>query len=180
MKPAKDNSSRNSSSEKAEAGKQNNSGSSAGGSSEGKKEGKRDFRGNRRWRKNRYRDRNNDRDRNRDRSEDSSRDSEGREQKKNRVLYKCEICGKEIKDISTAIAPSGFQNPVHFDCMLEKLKNENTLENTDRIVYLGSGNFGIVRQEKNKPSKEFTIIKKFEIENRDEKPDWRTGQLKVK
>ena len=180
MKPAKDNNSRNTSTEKAGAGKQDNSGPDAGGSSGGRKEGKRDFRGNRRWRKNRERYRDKDRNRNKERPEDSSREADNREQKKNKVLYKCEICGKDIKDLSSAIASADTQNPVHFDCMLEKLKAENTLENTDKIVYLGSGSFGIVRQEKNKPAKDFTIIRKFEVENRDEKPDWRTGQVKAK
>ena len=178
MKPAKDNREENNSSDKAGTREKSNSGQAAGSSSKngGKKEGKRDFRGNRRWRKGRDRNR----DRNRERKDENRSDSDSREEKKEKVLYTCEICGKDIKDISTAIASAGTQNPVHFDCMIEKLKNENPLEKTDKVVYLGSGSFGIVRQEKNKPAKEFTIIKKFEVENKDEKPDWRTGQVKVK
>ena len=181
MKPAKDNRGDNYNSEKAGSRENNNSGQAEGSRNDkpgGKKEGKRDFRGNRRWRKGK--DRYRDRDRNRERKDDNRKDSDNRDPKKEKVLYKCEICGKDIKDISTAIASVDNQNPVHFDCMLEKLKNENTLEKTDKVVYLGSGSFGIVRQEKNKPAKEFSIIKKFEVENKDEKPDWRTGQVKVK
>ena len=174
MKPAKDNSSRNNNSEKS--GNDNRSSQTgqakSGGDSNfsGKKDGKRDFRGNRRWRKNRYRDRN--------KNEESSADS-AKQLRRNKITYTCEICGSEIKDISSAIA-SGNQNPVHFDCMLEKLKKENRLENSEKIVYLGSGNFGIIKQEKNRPMKEFKIVRKIEVENRDEKPEWRIDQLKVK
>ena len=71
-------------------------------------------------------------------------------------------------------------NPVHFDCMLEKLKKENSLESSDKVVYLGAGNFGVVRIEKGKSGKDFKIVKKLEVENRDEKPEWRTSQVKAR
>ncbi len=172
MKPAKENSGRNNNSENA--GEINKNTPGPGQGSSGKKEGKREFRNSRRWRKGR------DRYRDKDRSDDKSRENSGNEVKISKAVYKCDICGKDIKEISSAIASPETQNPVHFDCIIQKLKDENTLENTDRIVYLGAGSFGIVRQEKNKPAKDFTIIKKIEFENRDEKPEWRSNQLRIR
>ena len=137
-------------------------------SSSGKKEGRKDFRSSRRWRGNR------------NRSRDRNKERENNEQDRDKPVLKCELCGKDIKEISSAIAMQGSQNPVHFDCMLEKLRKENPLQNNEKIVYLGAGNFGIVKQEKNKPAREFEIVKKIEVENRDDKPEWRSSQLKVK
>jgi hypothetical protein len=152
-------------------GNNKNNNSSSEGNNNGKKEDKRDFRGNRRWRGNRSRDR----DKNKDRDRDIEKDLDP-----NRIIYKCEICDKEIKDITSAIDMKDSHNPVHFDCMLDKIKKENSLEGTDKVVYLGAGNFGIVRIEKGKSGKDFKIMKKLEIENRDEKPEWRTLQIKAR
>ena len=187
MKPARENSSKSNNSDKTGAKRppqgqqssgQQNKGSQADGNSTGKKEGRRDSRNNRRWRKNRYRDNNRNKDRNK--QNETGKDQDNTEQKKNRVILKCDICGKDIKEISSAIGSGESNMPVHFDCMVEKLKKENPLQADERIVYLGAGNFGVVKQEKNKPPKNFTIVKKFEVENRDEKPAWRIDQDRVK
>ncbi len=169
MKPARENSSGSNNSDKAGAksrpsqGQQSsagqNNGNQSDGNSTGKKEGRRDFRGNRRWRKNRYRDNNRNKDRNK--QNDGGKDQDNTEQKKNRVILKCDICGKDIKEISSAIGSGESNMPVHFDCMVEKLKKENTLQPDERITYLGAGNFGIVKQEKSKAPKNFTIYQEI-------------------
>ncbi len=131
------------------------------GNNSTKKEGQKDFRGGNRWKNNRNRDRE-------------------KVPQNNLPVFKCELCGENIKELHSAIALQGSNNPAHFDCIIEKIKKENPVGKDEKVVYLGSGNFGIVKAEKNNIRKDFKIVKKIEMENRDEKPDWRTVQIRVK
>ncbi|OQY35016.1 MAG: hypothetical protein B6241_02525 [Spirochaetaceae bacterium 4572_59] len=87
--------------------------------------------------------------------------------------FLCSICGKNIRDLSSAITEKSTGEPAHFDCIIKNLaKNESVKEN-EKIVYLGNGKFGIINYENNQ-NKNFQIIKEIEYEEaKEEQPDWR-------
>jgi hypothetical protein len=103
----------------------------------------------------------------------------------------CPYCGEPIKDLAAAIADKDSGRAVHFECIIGRLAENETLERGDSIVYIGGGRFGIVhfntsrensgfREERRGGSgpgrtenQTFTIKKIFEWEDKDERADWR-------
>jgi hypothetical protein len=111
----------------------------------------------------------------------------------------CPYCGKPIKDIASAIADKDSGQAVHFDCIIGRLAENETLERGDSIAYIGGGRFGVVhfnasqegysqggrragesggeprpwRASAEGSGHGFTIKKIFEWENKDERADWR-------
>ena len=100
----------------------------------------------------------------------------------NKVLLKCAICSQDIQDPSSAIAlREDMGNPAHFDCVLKKIKENETLGDKQQVVYLGSGAFGIIESVSgNNQSPNFKIIKKIEFEDRENIPEWRKQMVKLK
>lgn len=73
----------------------------------------------------------------------------------------CPICGKRIDSIASAmLSPEG--KPVHFDCVLEQLKEQNPLRDNQTISYVGKGSFAIC--EKNDEGK-WSIVTRIQYEN---------------
>ncbi|MDX9802370.1 MAG: hypothetical protein RBT69_13650 [Spirochaetia bacterium] len=97
----------------------------------------------------------------------------------NKVTYTCEICTQAIQDITAAIALPVSGNPAHFDCVIKKLAETEKLEEGQQIVYLGGGNFGIVKIDPKSSKNDFKIIKKIEFEDREIIPGWRKELVKV-
>ncbi|MCL2800403.1 MAG: hypothetical protein FWD28_01410 [Treponema sp.] len=85
----------------------------------------------------------------------------------------CPWCGKEIKDITTAICDKDTGRPVHFDCVLERISGTENLETNDSICYIGGGRFGIVHYNNPPDTRDFTIKKIFEWEAKDNVNEWR-------
>ncbi|MGP1415050.1 MAG: hypothetical protein ACTTJ6_03825 [Treponema sp.] len=85
----------------------------------------------------------------------------------------CEKCGKEIKDLNTALSDKNTGNPVHFDCILEFLKNSEELKENEELIYIGNGNFAIITFENPKIRKNFKIIKSIEWEEKSENHQWK-------
>lgn len=63
----------------------------------------------------------------------------------------CSICGNTIMNIAAAFtAPDGSY--VHFDCVLDQIKQSEHLGEGETVSYIGSGNFGIIgKDEDGKP-----------------------------
>lgn len=89
----------------------------------------------------------------------------------------CPRCGEVIKDITGAIADKHTGEPVHFDCVLNHLKETENLAETEKIVYVGHGNFAVVCFENPLDTKKFKIIRLIEWEDRNARPEWRSGIL---
>lgn len=85
----------------------------------------------------------------------------------------CPICGKPIYDVSTALS-SDRENPVpaHFDCVLERVAAAESLGPGERVVYLGSGAFGVV-EFKDKSETSFVVKRRIQWEKEGDKQDWR-------
>jgi hypothetical protein len=92
----------------------------------------------------------------------------------------CPYCGKPIKDIQSALSDKSSGTPVHFDCVIAKLSETETLEQGDTISYIGGGRFGVVHFNgpggsggHESTGKNFTIKKIFEWESTEHRADWR-------
>ena len=85
----------------------------------------------------------------------------------------CAWCGKAIKDIATAISDPDSKKPVHFDCVINRIVENETLESGDMISYIGGGRFGIVHFNNPPDTRDFMIKKIFEWENKENRSEWR-------
>ncbi len=87
----------------------------------------------------------------------------------------CSICGKAVYDLSTAISASREAgDPAHFDCVLERVIASESLAGGEKLVYLGSGSFGVV-EFKDKADSAFQVKRRIQWEKEGEKKDWRRG-----
>lgn len=71
----------------------------------------------------------------------------------------CPVCGKPIRDIISAISDRATGEAVHFDCIIGKVSQGETLEKGDFVSYIGGGRFGIVHFNNPGEPKKFTIKK---------------------
>jgi len=85
----------------------------------------------------------------------------------------CAWCGKQIKDITTAISDKETGRPVHFDCVLARIAESEKLEHNDSVCYIGGGRFGIIHYTNPLDTREFVIKKIFEWEPKDIENEWR-------
>lgn len=110
------------------------------------------------------------RSRSRRRNERRNRNRQNRDSRVSVNGPDCSICNKPIRDVSAAITDQESEKAAHFDCILKKLSETEGLDNQEKIIYLGSGDFGVVKIINNK---KFEIIKKIQYENSEERIDWR-------
>ena len=86
----------------------------------------------------------------------------------------CARCGQPIKEIIGAIADKVSGEPVHFDCVLQHLQNTEHIHETEKIIYIGQGRFGVVQFENPHDLRRFTIKRIIEWEGRESRPAWRS------
>ncbi|MCL2215096.1 MAG: hypothetical protein FWC06_07810 [Treponema sp.] len=85
----------------------------------------------------------------------------------------CPWCGDPIKDIATAICDKDTGRPVHFDCVLARIAEMESLGPNEGICYIGSGRFGVVHYKNPPETKDFSIRKIYEWESKDNSSEWR-------
>jgi len=85
----------------------------------------------------------------------------------------CPWCGKQIKDITTAISDKDTGLPVHFDCVLSRIAEMEDLDANDNVCYIGGGRFGIIHYNNLPDTRDFFIKKILEWENKDINNEWR-------
>ncbi len=85
----------------------------------------------------------------------------------------CAKCGKRIDDLSSALADKMTGTPVHFDCVLEELQQRERLQENQRVTYIGQGRFAVVCFPDEHDTKNFSIVRIIEWEERDKKFEWR-------
>ncbi|MDR0690349.1 MAG: hypothetical protein LBG08_08825 [Spirochaetaceae bacterium] len=85
----------------------------------------------------------------------------------------CPCCGKPIKDIAAALTDKSTGQPAHFDCVVAKIEQHESLENGEVIAYLGGGRFGVVRFNHSQNSRNFSIKKILEWEDKENRAEWR-------
>lgn len=85
----------------------------------------------------------------------------------------CKWCGKQIKNIATAISDKETGLPVHFDCVLSRIVEMEKLESNDTVCYIGGGRFGVVHYNNPPDMRDFTIKKIYEWEIKEAQHEWR-------
>ena len=88
-------------------------------------------------------------------------------------VFTCARCGKPIKDLSAALADKEDGQPVHFDCVLDFLKQTETLHENEAISYIGQGRFAVIKYASMVTMKEFTIVRIIEWEDKNQRAEWR-------
>ena len=80
----------------------------------------------------------------------------------------CPICNEPIYIPEEAITHNATNKLAHFECILKEIKNNNEeeMEENDKIVYLGSGTFGIIQERKNSKGTKLFVRKRINYENR--------------
>lgn len=82
----------------------------------------------------------------------------------------CPICEEPIYIISEAIVHKDTGRRAHFDCVLKSIESEYELSKGERVVYLGGGSFGIIRDKESSHSKmKFFVKERIQYEVRDAK-----------
>ena len=102
-----------------------------------------------------------------------SRNKKKNYQKQPEEYPNCPICGKAVRNLNIAIEEKKSHEPAHFECIMKELSLEIKLGPQERLHYLGSGCFGIVKLEQGKGLSSFTITQRIQYEDKIKKPSWR-------
>ncbi len=89
------------------------------------------------------------------------------------TVYVCSLCGNTIKDISSALSNKTDDSPVHFDCVLKRLKEIEPLKDGEHIIYIGKGKFAVITYASPVTMKEFSIVRSIEWEEKKDRSPWR-------
>lgn len=84
----------------------------------------------------------------------------------------CAKCGQLIQDMTSAISDSEGK-PMHFDCVLDSLKEKENMLPGQQMTYIGNGRFAVVTFENPRDLKKFKIEKIIEYEDKSKPIEWR-------
>jgi len=84
----------------------------------------------------------------------------------------CSMCGKQIFDLSSALAGQSGADPVHFDCTLARMAETEQLGPNEKIAYIGRGAFAVV-EYRDRSMTAFTVKRRVQWEKEGEKYEWR-------
>lgn len=73
----------------------------------------------------------------------------------------CTICNTDIENIAEAIREPGEGGYSHFDCVIQKLTEQEKLAPQQKISYMGRGTFAVVVKEEGK----FVTVKTIQYES---------------
>ena len=85
----------------------------------------------------------------------------------------CPKCGQPITDIASAIADKATGAPLHFDGVLNQVKQSEPTGENEKVAYIGQGRFAVLQYENIRDQRHFTIKKIIEWENREQQSEWR-------
>lgn len=87
----------------------------------------------------------------------------------------CPKCKEPIQDITTAIADKETGEPMHFDCVVSFLTAAESLKQNEKIAYIGQGRFAVVYFENPNDTKNFSIVRVIEWEQKESNHEWRSS-----
>ncbi len=85
----------------------------------------------------------------------------------------CPRCGRPIEDLAAAINDRETGEPTHFDCVIERIAEGESLGEGDKVIYIGGGRFGVVHFENPNDLKRFQIRKTVQWEEKEKRSPWR-------
>jgi len=89
------------------------------------------------------------------------------------VLPDCPICGKQVRELASALTHRVARQPAHFDCVMRELRDSNEVAPQEKICYLGAGTFGILEFRPPGGPTRFVIRKRIQYEEKETPQDWK-------
>jgi hypothetical protein len=89
------------------------------------------------------------------------------------VYPDCPICGKQVRELSSALTHRITLQPAHFDCVFRELREANPLSAQEKLCYLGGGCFGVLEFRPNGGPTGFVIKKRIQYEEKDPPQAWK-------
>ncbi|MCR5614391.1 hypothetical protein [Treponema sp.] len=99
-----------------------------------------------------------------------------RELKARNIL--CAKCGQPIADMTSAINDAEGR-PMHFDCVLDSLKQKENMLPGQQMTYIGNGRFAVVSFENPRDLRKFKIEKIIEYEDKSKPSEWRNEMAEL-
>jgi hypothetical protein len=89
-------------------------------------------------------------------------------------LPDCPVCGKQVRELASAVTHRASRLPAHFDCVMRELRDSNETAPQEKICYLGGGTFGILefRPPGGGPGR-FIIRKRIPYEEKETPQEWK-------
>jgi hypothetical protein len=94
------------------------------------------------------------------------------------VYPDCPICGKSVRELSSALTHRVSRQPAHFDCIMRELRDSNEMAPQEKLCYLGGGTFGILEFRAQGASSRFVIRKRIQYEEKETPQEWKK-QLQI-
>ena len=91
---------------------------------------------------------------------------------KTREIF-CAKCGEPITELASSLCDRKSGDPIHFECALHEVESGESLNEKEKIAYIGQGRFGILYYENPRDQRKFTIKKIIEWEDREKNSEWR-------
>ena len=89
------------------------------------------------------------------------------------VYPDCPICGKQVRDLPSALPHRISRQPAHFDCIVQELRDTNEVGPEEKLCYLGGGSFGILEFRASGGPGHFIIKKRIQYEEKEIQQDWK-------
>lgn len=89
------------------------------------------------------------------------------------ILPDCPVCGKQVRELASALTHRVARQPAHFDCVMRELMDSNELAPEEKICYLGGGSFGILEFRPPGGPTRFVIRKRIQYEEKETPQEWK-------
>jgi hypothetical protein len=89
------------------------------------------------------------------------------------VFPDCPICGKPVRELSSALTHRVSRQPAHFDCVVREVRDANPVAPQEKLCYLGGGSFGILEFRSPGATSGFVIKKRIQYEEKEFPQLWK-------
>jgi hypothetical protein len=89
------------------------------------------------------------------------------------VLPDCPVCGKQVRELASALTHRVARQPAHFECVMRELLDSNEVAPEEKICYLGGGSFGILEFRPPGATTRFVIRKRIQYEEKETPQEWK-------
>jgi hypothetical protein len=89
------------------------------------------------------------------------------------MLPDCPVCGKQVRELASAVTHRVARQPAHFDCVMREIRDSNEVAPQEKVCYLGGGSFGIIELRPPGGPTRFVIRKRIQYEEKETPQDWK-------
>ena len=89
------------------------------------------------------------------------------------ALPDCPVCGKQVRELASALTHRVARQPAHFECVIRELMDSNEMAPEEKICYLGGGSFGILEFRPPGGPTRFVIRKRIQYEEKETPQEWK-------